>query len=720
MPTVRLAADDRPMTPRLASLALAIAVVCCGQAHAQAPVAMGDAPGTLRLPEAVAVTSTGELLVGDHFGGRIQRFRDGVPTGSVGFGGEACGQLGAVGGVAAGPNGTTFVLDTDRQRVQVFAADGTVVRCFGGRGSGRGQLLTTSGGYAASTASGGIAVAGGRVYVADTGNNRVQRFTLTGGEPKVIGRGVLAAPQGLAVRGHRLLVADDAHHRVVELTTSGRFVRATSREKGVRLRFPYDVAIAPSGDAYVADNNLHRIVQLDRRLRRVRTWGGEGSGPGKLRFPRSVAVAADGHVYVADAANDRVQEFTATGRRVRSIGSDGRAAGKLTAPTDVAANALGEIAVADGNGRIAWLDLRGTWEGAWAQSRSFQQSTAVVTVPASVDFAGDRTVRVTDSGSVRDFSAGLVRLVAGASPTDPAQRATFVGHASVGASATTWLLDGHGRFAAVPPGATAGPWIGEQLPTGRSATAIAELADGSVAVAEGTSPHQRNPADGSVRRYSADGRLLSTWTIARPAGGLPSIPAGLAADPAGGVWVSDAANDRVLALSPGGAVVASVGSAGPEGLSEPHGLALDCAGGLLVADTGANRVLRFPGVAAASGCLPAGTPTPATGHPPAPLALRLRATSRAKRAARKLAVVHATCRRTCGLRALAGGSTLRQGRPRSVTLRARVDGHTITISAGADARRALRGGDARVALTVTAIGAASVVDTAALSWSLDG
>jgi hypothetical protein len=186
------------------------------------------------------------------------------------------------------------------------------------------------------------------------------------------------------------------------------------------------------------------------------------------------------------------------------------------------------------------------------------------------------------------------------------------------------------------------------------------------------------------------------------------------------VWVSDAANHRVLALSPGGAVVASVGSAGPEGLSEPHGLAVDCAGGLLVADTGANRVLRFPGVAAASGCLPAGTPTPATGHPPAPLALRLRATSRAKRAARKLAVVHATCRRTCGLRALAGGSTLRQGRPRSVTLRARVDGHTITISAGADARRALRGGDARVALTVTAIGAAGVVDTAALSWSLDG
>ena len=192
----------------------------------------------------------------------------------------------------------------------------------------------------------------------------MQRFTVTGKNPKILGKGKLKMPQGLAVKGSRILVADDGNHRVVELTTSGRFIAATSAKTGVRLRFPYDVAFDAKGGAYVADNNLHRIVALDRRLRRVRAWGSQGHGNGKFVFPRALAIQPNGHVLVADAGNDRVQEFTKTGGFVRSIGINGRARPRITAPADVAANSFGEVAVADGNGRISWFDLVGRAAGA--------------------------------------------------------------------------------------------------------------------------------------------------------------------------------------------------------------------------------------------------------------------------------------------------------------------------------------------------------------------
>jgi DNA-binding beta-propeller fold protein YncE len=689
------------------------------QAPAPATTTFGDEPGTLRLPEAVAFTPGGDLLVGDHFSGRIQRFRDGRFVSAFGLRGEGCGRLGAVAGLAADRQGNTYVLDTDQQLVQVFDAAGASVRCFGGRGTGRGKLRTGSGAYAASSASGGIAVTDRYVYVADAGNNRVQRFSLTGKNPKVLGKGRLRTPQGLAVRGSRLLVADDANHRLVELTTSGRFVRAASQATGVRLRFPYDVALDAKGKAYVADNNLHRIVQVDRRLRRVRAWGAQGQGPGKFVFPRAVAVhPRTGHLVVADAGNDRVQEFTATGGYVRTIGRNGRARPHITAPADVAVNRLGEVAVADGNGRISWFDLGGRFLGAWAQSRSFQQSTAVVSRPTGVAFGGDRELRVADGGSLRSFTDGAVDGLLGGGLGSPGPSSV-----DVGPTGTVWAAQGSGQFTRVTPGAGAPTWLGTRGAPGRTTTAIAELADGSVAVAEGTSPHQRKPADGTVIRYDATGRRLGTWAVPRPAGGQPSRPGGLAATADGGAWVSDAANDRLLRLGPGGAIAAVLGApgSGDGGLAEPRGLALDCAGGLLVADSGNNRIVRFAGVAPAAGCAAAGTPT-ADGRPPGPVGLKVKTKQRARRPAARLGTITATCARACTLKVeSASVGTIGRGAARSYPLTTTVRGRTITVRASAATvaalEKALRAGDSvSGGVVVTATAKDGVIDTAAVSW----
>jgi tripartite motif-containing protein 71 len=693
-----------------------------GSAAGAQTTSFGDAPGALRLPEAVAFTPDGDLLVGDHFGGRVQRFRDGRFVGSFGLRGEGCGRLGAIGGIAAGADGNTYVLDTDQQLVQVFDAGGASVRCFGGRGNAPGRFRTGSGSYAASSANGGIAVTKRYIYVADTGNDRIQRFTLDGKDPKILGKGRLNQPQGLAVSASRLLVADDLHHRVVELdAATGRLINTTTSTT-VRLRFPYDVALDARGHAYVADNNLHRVVELDRHLRRVRAWGSQGHGHGRFVYPRAVAIdPRTHHVAVADAGNDRVQEFTPSGGFVRAVGINCRAQPRITAPADVAANAFGEVAVADGNGRLSWFDLDGRLAGAWAQSRSFQQSTAVVTRPSGIDFASDRELRVVDSGDVRAFADRTARALLGGPAGAPAASSI-----DVGPTGTVWAAQGTGRFLRVPPTPTAAPpqLLGARGAATRTTTAIAELADHTIAVAEGTSPHQRDPADGSVARYDQTGRLLTTWRIPRPAGGQPSRPGGIAATPDGGAWVSDAANDVLLRLAPDGTIVGRLGAPGTgDGeLAEPRGLALDCAGGLLVADAGNNRVVRFPDVTPAKGCAAAGTPT-AAGRPPGPVGLRLKTKRRAARPATALATITATCARTCALEAIdATIGVLADGVVRALPLKAAIRGRTIRLTASPSSvdkmRSALRrGGTVSGGVVVTGTAKDGVVDTASRTWS---
>jgi len=66
-------------------------------------------------------------------------------------------------------------------------------------------------------------------------------------------------------------------------------------------------------------------------------------------------------------------------------------------------------------------------------------------------------------------------------------------------------------------------------------------------------------------------------------------PAGVAAGPAGGVWVADTGHDRVVGFSSDGRVLAAFG----ENLDQPAGIATDAAGHIWVADTRHDRVVEF-------------------------------------------------------------------------------------------------------------------------------
>ena len=73
---------------------------------------------------------------------------------------------------------------------------------------------------------------------------------------------------------------------------------------------PWGVALASSGNVYVADFNNHRIQYFTSSGSFLGKWGSHGSGNGQFHYPVGVAVTPNGaYVYVADEGHNRVQYF---------------------------------------------------------------------------------------------------------------------------------------------------------------------------------------------------------------------------------------------------------------------------------------------------------------------------------------------------------------------------------------------------------------------------
>ena len=157
----------------------------------------------------------------------------------------------------------------------------------------------------------------GVVTVADSGNDRIQRFSSSGNPIGTIGEsgsgpGQLDGPVGVALnRAGELYVADAGNSRVQQFDAEGAFVREWP---GFTDLVDVDV-----------DNDL--VFALDAgtgQVTRIETdgtstaWGGTGSGPGQLQAPTGLAVRS-GLVVVADAGNARVSVWDVAGQHLRDI-----------------------------------------------------------------------------------------------------------------------------------------------------------------------------------------------------------------------------------------------------------------------------------------------------------------------------------------------------------------------------------------------------------------
>lgn len=207
--------------------------------------------------------------------------------------------------------------------------------------------------------------------------------------------GKLEYPTGVSRAGDRIYVADSGNNRIVVFDERGRFVRQWGREGSGPGEFddPRDVSADGRGHVYVSDASNDRIQQFTRDGAFVREWGAHGSGPGQFDMP--VGLTSDGrHVHVADRRNNRIQVFAAdSGRFVREFGSKGGADGQLEKPNDVAVDEDGRVWVADtDNNRVQAFGA----DGRFVQAVSEHFST-----PEGIAADGDGHVLISVTGGNR-------------------------------------------------------------------------------------------------------------------------------------------------------------------------------------------------------------------------------------------------------------------------------------------------------------------------------
>ena len=270
---------------------------------------------SLRLPIDLAFDSTGNLFVVDSANQRIVKY-DPVGAFVTAWGGQGTGEgqfnlvdgSDGYGGVAVDLQGNVYVADTHNARVQKFSDDGGFLLQWGGKGEADGQFMAPLGIVVDSE---------GNVYVGDYGRNDIQkfdnagRFLLKWGEAGK-GDGQFDELSYLIMNSQDdIYVADTYNHRIQKFDHEGRFLAKWGKQ-GLgdgEFQAPYGIAVDASGNVYVTEYKGHRVQRFDSNGNFLNKWATLGAGDLNLREPSGLAVSANGQVYVADYGNNRVQVF---------------------------------------------------------------------------------------------------------------------------------------------------------------------------------------------------------------------------------------------------------------------------------------------------------------------------------------------------------------------------------------------------------------------------
>jgi DNA-binding beta-propeller fold protein YncE len=371
----------------------------------------GSAPGHFSSPRGLAVAG-GVVYVADEGNHRIQALSlSGRPLYSEGTFGKAPGEFVNPFGVAV-HGARVYAVDDNNNRIVVLSRTLRYLEEWSGSGSFQLSYIRAA---AVSPA--------GRVYVADTGHERVVSFTPTGQGLLAFGTpgtspGQLIAPLGVAADGAGAFVVETYGSRSpiyrfgASLRLRSEWQRGGGAVIGSHWFGPTAAAVAPDGSLWVTDprNGLVRHLSSEGSYLGAlgdpspappgepvasvgAPAGGDGSGADPtLLEPLGVALSPSGAVvYVADTGAGRILRFSSSGRALGRLGSV-----VLDRPVAVAVAPDGAVYVADaGLRRVFELSpLRGallaSWGGHGRGPGRFEEPSGIAVDSAGAVFVSDR------------------------------------------------------------------------------------------------------------------------------------------------------------------------------------------------------------------------------------------------------------------------------------------------------------------------------------------
>ena len=266
--------------------------------------------GGVQNPSNLATGRNGEIVVASYMGHSIHVYSsDYQLLRTFGTTGYMDGQFMCPSGIAVDHHNRIFV--SSMTKIDVFTMEGQFLNAAGQQGSGPLQFTNAA----------GIAIGkGGKIYVADAQNNRIQvlnnDLTYQSSFCKAsesLGSGQLSMPQAIAINSEgNVYVADMMNHAVQAFTPEGEFLLkfgkyGAATEPG-SLCSPTSIAIDRQDNVYVG-NSTGTIGIFDKQGNFLRQFGSYGSELGQFSQIKGMHIDRKGRLYVSEWTSNRIQIF---------------------------------------------------------------------------------------------------------------------------------------------------------------------------------------------------------------------------------------------------------------------------------------------------------------------------------------------------------------------------------------------------------------------------
>ncbi len=313
-------------------------------------------------------------------------------------------------------------------------------------------------------------------------------------------------------------------------------------------------------------------------------FGSAGSENGQFSAPRGAAIAKNGNVLVLDTSNNRVEEFSQAGKYESKFGTLGSGNGQLKSPYGIAVDSKGNVWVTDwGNNRVEEFNEKNEFLRTFGWGVTDAKSEfEICTVSCKAGIAGTGAGQFKEPKGIAVTAAGRVYVTDAANNRVETfkEKGEFI--ATFGWGVTDAKTEPETCTSACKVGLS-GSGNGEF----NGVRGVAATPAGNVWVVEsGNSRVQEfNEANAYVLKFGSSGT----------GSGQFKEPKGIAYTASGNVVVADEGNWRVEMFSSAGTFLATFGAKGSGSgqFEEPSGIALAPNENMYVVDAKLNRVEQW-------------------------------------------------------------------------------------------------------------------------------
>ncbi len=255
-------------------------------------------------------------------------------------------------------------LQKEMQFIRIDAQGKESIRFGVSKGKGAGITRSVGGMAAIKSAK----VEG--LYVTDVLNHRLQLFGLDGKWKSNVGEaqsffdnkrreGRMKNPGGVAINGEGVVyVADTGNQRIDAFSPEGVFLFGFGPKVGAYMLIePVAIAWDKDGFVYFVDKGLKRVFKCEPSGAYINSWGSEGDGPGEFKSPISIAFDGQNYLYTLDSQLRRISVHTKDGKWLTDFFAGGKQERELLEPIAVSVSG-DKLMIADkGKGRLLSYDL---------------------------------------------------------------------------------------------------------------------------------------------------------------------------------------------------------------------------------------------------------------------------------------------------------------------------------------------------------------------------